>query len=88
MIERETDPFTPQDPQAPIRGDRFRVEGRAEPLIFELVELSLSRRARPTRWVVRTAAGARWALVVRDGSEDGCWYLGTPLPADPDAPEA
>jgi hypothetical protein len=79
MTERQIDDFTPDDPQAPIRGDRFRVEGRAEPLIVDGVELSLSRRARPTRWVARTADGARWALVVREGSEDGCWYLGTPL---------
>jgi hypothetical protein len=79
MTERADRRLHARDPQAPIRGDRFRVEGRAEPLIVDVVELSLSRRARPTRWVARTADGARWALVVRDGSEDGCWYLGTPL---------
>jgi hypothetical protein len=81
------DPFTPLDPQAPTRGVWFRVEGRADPLVVDAVEMSAVIAGRPAIWLVRTQYGARWSLRLRDGSEDGCWYVGTPLPADPAAPE-
>ena len=69
-------------PDAPLPGDRFRPAGRADWLTVATVHLRVTDdRSRVTRYLVTAEAGSRWSLVAVD---DG--WVGTPLPADPEAP--
>lgn len=71
----------------PQRGDRFSVAGRQEPLTVDVMEVAFTAQDAPPRYLVRTAIGTRWLLVPRDPTPDGVAFVGTPLPADPQAPQ-
>jgi hypothetical protein len=71
----------------PQRGDRFSVAGRHETLTVEVMEVAFTAADAPPRYLVRTAIGTRRLLVPRDPPLDGVAFVGTPLPADPAAPQ-
>lgn len=74
-------------PDRPKRGDTFAVAGRRDALTVELCHLAITDEVSGvTRYLVTSEHGARWSLI-RVESADGARWIGTPLPADPDAPE-
>lgn len=73
------------EPRELLPGTPFYVEGRTDTPVVLTVELTVTSPDRPPVWMVRSSWGARWTLRPRDGSADGLWFVGTPLPADPDA---
>lgn len=76
-----------RNPLPPTCGELFRVSGRNEYQTIATVEAALIEPTSPPSFRVRSEHGARWRLVSKDDSMDGCRWFGTPLPADPDAPE-
>lgn len=73
-------------PDRPKRGDTFTVAGRRDRLTVELCHLVVWDDVTDvTRYLVTAEAGSRWSLIAV-ASEDGRRWIGTPLPADPDAP--
>lgn len=69
-------------PDRPKAGERFAVAGRRDLLTVKVCHLAVTdERSGVTRYLVTSEHGARWSLVRVD---DG--WLGTPLPADPEAP--
>ena len=66
----------------PRPGDRFRPAGRADWLTVATVHVAVTDEITGRVFYAVTAeAGSRWSLVAAD---DG--WVGTPLPADPEAP--
>lgn len=67
----------------PKPGERFTVAGRRDLLTVQTCHLAATHEVTGrTFYVVTAEAGSRWSLVrIADG------WLGTPLPADPSAPE-
>lgn len=71
----------------PKAGDRFVVSGRRDFLtVAECHAATTDDATGITRYVVMTPAGSRWSLVTRPVA-DGVRWIGTALPADPEAPE-
>lgn len=68
-------------------GERFAVAGRRDLLVVRACHLAATDEITGrTFYVVTAEAGSRWSLV-RVERDDGVKWLGTPLPADPTAPE-
>lgn len=66
----------------PQPGEMFAVAGRRDRLTVKVCHLAITDdKLGLTRYLVTTPAGSRWSLVRVD---DG--WIGTALPADPDAP--
>lgn len=71
----------------PRAGDRFIVAGRRDLLVVATCHLAVwDDVSDVTRYLVTAEAGSRWSLV-RVPIADGTGWLGTPLPADPEAPD-
>jgi hypothetical protein len=69
-------------PDRPKPGETFSVAGRRDRLTVAVCHLAITDDiSNRTRYLVTAEAGSRWSLVRTD---DG--WLGTPLPADPEAP--
>lgn len=74
-------------PDRPQPGEIFIVAGRSDPLTVRECHLSVTDEVSGvTRFLVTAVAGSRWSLI-RLPFDDGSRWLGTPLPADPEAPE-
>jgi hypothetical protein len=75
-------------PDRPQAGELFAVHGRRDLLTVAEYHGSVTDGLTGvTRHIVRTEAGARWSLVQRPITDGGVPWIGTALPADPDAPQ-
>jgi hypothetical protein len=75
------------DPDPPAPGARFRVPGRSDLLTVATLIAAFEAVDAPTRFLVESPHGSRWLLMAADPILDGVAFVGTPLPADPHAPQ-